>query len=147
MKRSVYIALGALVLMAATTSAFALEGEQLTAKIPFQFTVNEKVMPAGTYDILYADPTDETSMAVRASNGTAEDTFFVEDAAAPGGAAKTELVFDEIGTRHFLRQIWVAGEDIGHQVALSKTEKELMGKGTVKTAKHIPAEHSMHKKM
>lgn len=147
MKRSLYIAVGALIVMTAAGAAFALQSEQLKVTVPFRFTVNEKVLPAGTYEIFYADVNDETSMDVRATNGTAEDTFFVEDLAAPEGAPKTELVFDEIGTQHFLRQIWVAGQDEGHQVALSKAEKELMGKGTAKSEMRVPAERSMHKSM
>jgi hypothetical protein len=145
MKRSAYVAVGAVILMMAAGAAFAMEGDQLTAKIPFQFMVNNQTLPAGTYEIAYAQPDDETSMAIRSMDGKAEDTFFVEDAAAAEGAKKTELVFDEIGNQHFLTQIWVAGQDQGHQVALTKSEKELISKGNAKTERRVAAEHSMHK--
>ena len=64
---------------------------------------------------------------------------------APATGAKTELVFDELGSQYFLRQIWVAGQDVGHQIAMSEAEKELEGKGHKKTENRVAAEHSMHK--
>jgi len=86
-------------------------------------------------------------MAIRSTDGTAEDTFFVADLKAPEGVKKTELVFDVVGTQHFLTQIWVAGEDQGHQVELTAAEKELLAKGATKTEHRVSAEHTMHKGM
>jgi hypothetical protein len=145
MKRSLYVVVGALMLMMAAGAVFAMDGGQVKAKIPFQFTVNDKPLPAGEYEFFSADPNSETAMSVRAVNGEKEDTSLVELVKAPTSGAKTELVFDEIGKQYFLRQIWVAGQDVGHQIALTNAEKQLEGKGNKKTENRVAAEHSMHK--
>lgn len=144
MKRSVYVAVGAALMLMVGLAVFAMEGEQLMAKVPFQFIVNNETLPAGTYNIAYAQSDDETSMAIRSADGKAEDTFFVEDIDKPAGAKKTELVFEEVGNQYFLTQIWVAGEQRGHQVSLSSTEKQLLEKGNTKTEHRIGAERPMH---
>jgi hypothetical protein len=147
MKRNLYVVVGALMLMLAAGAVFAQgnENEQVKAKIPFQFMVNDKPMPAGEYQFTFTDPTTEGSMTVRAVKGGSEEIFLVEPVKAPESGAKTELVFDEIGSHYFLRQIWMGGHDVGQQIAVTKAEKELEGKGHKKTENRVVAEHTMHK--
>ena len=148
MKRSLAVTLGALLVVAVAGIANAMDEEVVTVNIPFQFTVNEKVLPAGKYEISYTDLTEENLMRIRDLEKLGEETnFVVEDLAAPKAPDKSELVFDEIGNQHFLRQIWIEGQDEGHQLAETKAEKALMDKGSTKAPKRVPAEHAKHKAM
>jgi hypothetical protein len=44
-------------------------------------------------------------------------------------ANKCELVFDKVGDKYFLSQVFVAGSSTGSELAKSRTEKRLEGDG------------------
>jgi hypothetical protein len=139
--RSVF---GVMLVLAAAGAVFAMSDEKVEAKIPFQFTVHNKAMAAGDYEVYDSSTAETGSMVIRLTKGGVEETFLVEPTEALEPAAKTELVFDVVGTKHFLRQIWIVGEKIGQQIAPCKAEQELLGKGTNKSERRVSAQRTMH---
>ncbi|HXG65090.1 MAG TPA: hypothetical protein VNO70_08270 [Blastocatellia bacterium] len=65
------------------------------------------------YTIKVADETSLNVMEIRSANGRTAVLFETEDAHANQTPRQTELVFDKIGDRYFLSQIWLSGSDTG----------------------------------
>jgi hypothetical protein len=116
-----------------TTSMFALVGgasayamlynARLEVNIPFEFTVNNQTLPAGEYEVSAPNNgTDLNLLEIRQVNGNRAmffQTFDTEPAARP---VQTGLVFDRIGGRDFLSQVWMVGSDKGNELEKSKQE-------------------------
>jgi hypothetical protein len=98
--------------------------EKITANVPFEFTVANKVVPAGHWTIQRAPLSDKTllvqNLAARVS---------VNSMTLPR-ESKTEaptyaLVFHKYGDRYFLSGIKVEGERASYQIPENKAEAEL----------------------
>ena len=93
----------------------------LKADVPFNFYVNGKLMPAGTYRLKPMSPgnwviniADETGNAVMV-------------ATIPTGNRKPEvsrLVFNRYGSLNFLSQLYWEGSSSGHALPTSTAERE-----------------------
>ena len=146
MNRKLMIAMGMLLTLASGVG-FASTFEQITVKVPFDFTVQDKVMPAGSYEIYAADEADPKAWVVRSLKGTKEETLLTEEAGMKNPAPKTELVFDEVGNKRFLRQIWFEGEMSGRELIACNSEKAMQQKETHTSQRRIAGERSPHHKM
>ena len=145
MKRKLTVGVGMLLVLAAATGVvYAQANEIVKADIPFQFTLNEKAMPAGNYEISMADPEDPTVWVFRSTSGEAEEMADTNTKQAESPAPQTELVFDEVVGHHFLRELWIEGQMDGREIPMSKTEKELEKQGTPKHQRRVPATHAAH---
>ncbi len=131
MKRQVLSRLGMLglvsmfILLGAVTSANAQLSAPVRAKIPFDFNLGEKKLPAGEYTFSRVSAFSNNTMAVSSANGNAHaflSTFFAE-VITPRD--KSTLIFHRYGDQYFLEQIWTAGELTGTQVPQSRSEREL----------------------
>jgi hypothetical protein len=107
----------------------------IEANVPFSFVVGKTTLPAGKYEIKGIDATPGV-LELRA-NGRKTINFETEAAQTRDGepATKTELVFDKVGDKYFLSQVWVAGNGSGSQLVKSKMEKRVEGDGT-RTERH-----------
>jgi hypothetical protein len=81
------------------------------AQVPFAFTVGTTQLPAGHYAIVAPDPAESGDIAIR--NVDTEQTVFVDylTRLASRRDDKSVLVFDELGGKHILSEIHVAGSD------------------------------------
>jgi hypothetical protein len=83
----------------------------LNANVPFQFTAEGKVYPAGNYTFT---PTDNQS-AIRIEGPNKAEGFgvVITRLAAQFHTTATDahLVFDELGNKHILSELWIPGED------------------------------------
>ena len=98
---------------------------RIEADVPFAFVVGNKTLPAGKYEIKGLDDNTPGVLQIRSANGRKAIVFETDAAQTKDGdpAIKTELVFDKIGDKYFLSQVWVEGNGSGSQLAKSKTEK------------------------
>ena len=110
---------------------------RIQASVPFAFVVGNTTLPAGKYEIKGIDDNTPGVLELRSSNGRRAVIFETEAARTPNDdpASKTELVFDKVGDKYFLSQVWAEGNGSGSQLAKSKTEKRLEGDGT-QTERH-----------
>jgi hypothetical protein len=121
MKRNVFGALMTLI-VAFAIAVPVVHAQQtiMSAKVPFDFSVNGKYLPAGTYQI------HELSHATLIAN---QDGHFnvlgTYSSAGPSKPGENKLVFDKVGDNYFLRQIWVSARYDGLAVPESKREKEM----------------------
>jgi hypothetical protein len=94
-----------------------------TANVPFDFTVGQTQLPAGTYDI---SPLAHGAIVIR-DGKTAKSVMSVfrwEDA-RKGGDDTTKLVFHKYGDKYFLSQVARGNGNGVMQLPTSKLEEEV----------------------
>ena len=116
MKRIIAIALFAASSLAAAGNLSA-QDHMVKANIPFDFTVNNNVLPAGTYTISSLSP---SAVQVRNVNGHVAEMSLVQN---DDKRSKTPvLVFQRYGNQYFLHEI-LAANALNVAVAPSKREQ------------------------
>jgi len=117
---SIVILLAVVALSTAAVSA-QQSTRRIVANIPFNFTVGDKDMPAGTYsvqatstgsEILRISGTKNSESAVRLSSSLHRNTY-----------GKGKFVFHRYQDQYFLSEIWASGEADGRQLLKSNREK------------------------
>ena len=114
------------ILCAAVASANAQLSNPIRAKIPFDFSVGNKKLPAGEYTFSRLSGfSDNTVVSVSSSDASAH--VFQSTFAAHVLTPKNEstLVFHKYGDQYFLEQIWSGGEQTGSQVPESRSERTI----------------------
>jgi len=112
-----FLALSLLVVAGAVTARAQIESDvTIEANIPFAFIVNDTTLPAGKYTIKSLDINEPTVLELRSVDGQTSVLFNTESAQAEQTPNKSELVFDKIGGKYFLSQVWLEGSDSGNEV-------------------------------
>ncbi len=120
MKRITAIALLAIANFAVAGTSFA-QSKAVQAKVPFDFTVGNKVLPSGMYTIEEESP---WSIVIKNHDKAVERVSVVEQdgkKAASGG----KLIFHKYGSQYFLSEILSDQANMNVQVPVSKTEKRV----------------------
>ena len=115
----------------------------ITANIPYAFVVNHKQLPAGTYTIKVASQDDVNLLEIRSADGRRAVLFGTDDIQAKRTPGKTELVFDRVGDKYFLSQVFLKGDDSGNQLPKSRMERRLEESG-LKPERHSVAADIVH---
>ena len=115
MKRIIAIALFAASSLAAAGNLSAQE-HMVKANIPFDFTVNNNVLPAGTYTISSLSP---SAVQVRNVNGHIAELSLVQN--DDKRSTTPVLVFQRYGNQYFLHEILAAN---AMNVAVPRSKRE-----------------------
>ncbi len=99
--------------------------DQLVCQVPFQFMAQDRVMPAGEYQISWISDT-----VVRVANARTHDYMLVTVDAKAGRSSESSLTFNKYGSRYFLSLISVAG---GRTQVLPVTHNELQARAVAGT--------------
>ena len=91
------------------------------ANVPFEFQVQDRALPAGTYTVQEATASG-VIMLRNEETGKAINILAPVPMSATSGDSK--LVFNRYGDRYFLSQVWLGG-DVGHGLYKSHLEKEM----------------------
>jgi hypothetical protein len=126
MKRYFNPAIAMIILVGAlTASAYAQTtgAQPVVAKIPFDFNVGSKTLPAGKYTITVVNPSsDRKVLQIRSSDG--RSTAITPTTGVIGTASeKTKLVFHRYGDHYFFAQAKMAGDTIILAAIKSKAER------------------------
>jgi hypothetical protein len=109
---------------ALATASAQTPGHNLTVKVPFEFSVGDKTLPAGDYLIsrLSSDGT-----TVRISNQESDRNIARQTRSIQSSQPKEQsvLVFRRYGDQYFLAQVWLVGETTGREITPSASEKSL----------------------
>jgi len=100
------------------------------ADIPFAFIIENSTLPAGTYVVKEAEPNEYSISTLK---GDVFVYFQAEPLDVLTPAKTSELVFNVRGDKHFLSEIWEAGELTGLSVIKGRTELKMMKKEPRKT--------------
>jgi hypothetical protein len=97
--------------------------DNLRAKIPFDFAVGNKKLPAGEYLLGNAQTTSKVVLAISSRDGVAHTLTIPAQIRTPTDTAK--LIFHRYGDQYFLFQVWQVGTAIGRTVPKSRTERDV----------------------
>jgi hypothetical protein len=115
-----------LTLLSGLMAAQSLTSSSVVAKVPFDFMVNNKIIPAG-------------ECTVRAVSG---DVLAIQNFEARKGALasscnanaskdhRTVMVFQRYGSQYFLSEIRIQGNSLSYKLPQSRAEAELRAQNT-----------------
>jgi hypothetical protein len=92
------------------------------AKVPFAFNVGTKQLPAGTYEIKLVGGADVIMIENNETRAAALSIARREGR----GDTESKLVFDHVGDRYFLTEVWNSSDAGGMIVPTSRQEKALL---------------------
>ena len=102
----------------------------IEADIPFDFTVRQITLPAGHYTVkrLGSDP---EVMEILGADYRHPYVFLVESAQVSNTLRRGELIFDRVGDRYFLSEVFEQGTNIGVEVPKSRAERRMEKQGAI----------------
>jgi hypothetical protein len=124
MKRQVLTLIGVLSLVLAAGSALA-QTINVRADIPFKFVINKQTLPAGQYSIKTLNASSGRTLLIRSDDSKTASMVSSDSVQSFKPADQTKLVFRRYGDRYFLSQVWVAGQESGHELPRSGRETEV----------------------
>lgn len=121
--KNLQFALFTLGLLLAAASARA-QTIQVKAAVPFDFIVNGATLPAGDY-MIQSLSVGGTALAIRSLDQEVHTVVLANSCRSLDPSDKTKLVFRRYGAEYFLAEIWVAGNNSGHQLPKTRREAEM----------------------
>jgi len=123
MKRNLFGALMTLVaaFAIAVPAVHAQSKIELSANVPFAFSVNGNNLPGGDYEV--AQVGDRATL-IETRDGQ-NKVLGLYAAMESSKTNETKLVFDKVGDHYFLREIWTSARSQGMAVPKSKLENEI----------------------
>ncbi len=85
----------------------------ISSKIPFDFMVGDKTYPAGEYRFVH-QPRAVPALQIQSIDGKLHSGLTVVTRLArqhESDAPKASFVFDTVGEKHYLSEIWMPGQD------------------------------------
>ena len=122
MKRN-YLLLAAAVALLVATGANA-QTINVKANVPFSFVVNRTTLPAGEYS-LESIGNGGGALVIRGANTKTASLIMSHACESLNAASHGKLVFHRYGGQYFLSQVWVGGDNRGHELPTSAREKEV----------------------
>lgn len=112
------------------TSVTSTQGQSLAyrikANIPFDFSVGEKRLPAGTYSVSrMSQNSGDTVIAITGEDGRPKAIGLSNSAQRLDARSQATLVFRQYGDQYFLFQVWPAGATLGREFSKSRSEREI----------------------
>jgi hypothetical protein len=117
MKRTTVLAYLAATLISMGSACAHAQAPRFT--VPFDFTVGNQVLPAGTYQVSYAT---QNTILIRSKDGRfhAVTTTLADDKESYGG----ELIFAKYGNQYFLHEVLCADVAMNVEIPKSRLEKQ-----------------------
>ena len=113
-----------LVVAAASLTAKAASGG-LRARIPFDFVVKGKVLPAGDYTVEEVGRNSSGVLLLREADGKAQMFVAPQTFESAGPSPDSRLVFHRYGDQYYLSAIHSIGSTIGMKLPTSAQENRL----------------------
>ena len=122
MKKNFLLFTAALALVVTTVAS--AQTIKVKVNVPFNFVVNRATLPAGEYLVQSVDDEGKV-LAIRDLDTNTTRLVSFNSCTSPKSASQTKLIFHRYGERYFLNQIWVEGNNSGHELNPSPREKEV----------------------
>jgi hypothetical protein len=128
MKKQAYTMIGLIVLIGSMAVAAQAQNNgrtRMTANIPFDFSVGNKDLPAGQYEVTEVNPASQP-VALRLRSRDGSSSVLLQTNAVIGRTRESaKLIFRRYGTRYFFGQAWMDGEMTGLQAPKSRHERAI----------------------
>lgn len=122
MKRITSFILIALFLFALPVASQTIYTDTMKVSIPFEFSVNGNIYPAGDYTLHLNGAQDNVMIGSNDNWVGIHNTWSVGRDNTTG---KSRLVFVQENGTHVLHQIWMAGQDHGHDLIHAQTDHDV----------------------
>jgi hypothetical protein len=119
------IVLSGLCLLLTVSSALAQSDLQTVVKIPFNFVVGEKTLPAGEYEIRRIKRDSDTAWVIKQKGNGASAVILTRPVQATRTQEENKLVFNQYDDLYFLSAIWTAGSNTGREIQISNRERAM----------------------
>lgn len=96
------------------------QGPVLRADIPFEFTVGNKVLPAGKYIVKLPDTAGAQIVSFSNADGDGSGMALTNQINPKGAEVANGLIFVRSGDRYFLYQVHTEARDTGLEVLKTK---------------------------
>src|SRR5712692_8759135 len=106
----------ALFVLLAVASAYGETVSNIAMKIPFDFILNNKTLPAGEYIIEFL-PHISGGLWIRTEDGHVSELFITRPVPSRQTEDEGKLVFHRYGRRYFLAQVWAPESRTGYELA------------------------------
>ena len=114
-----------MILLAA--QAQAQSSREMTAKIPFSFSVGNKSFPAGEYSVTRLNPaSDRAAVAIKSADGRVSKVVLTMPVQASAPQESAKLIFTQYEDQYFLSQIWTPADNTGLELPKSRSERTLL---------------------
>ena len=125
MKRQAFVILAPLSLfvMVTATSAYAQSNTRYRANIPFEFSVRDKILPAGQYVV---SQIVRDTLRICSVDGSAAQVVLTIPTQSSETRDESTLVFNRYRDQYFLATIWPSGKHTGRAIHHSRAERELI---------------------
>jgi hypothetical protein len=110
-------------LLLVTALAYA-KTVNMKVNIPFNFVVGGATLPSGEYRFEGLGVAGN-AISIRKLDQTAKSLTLAVRCESSKTQEKSKLVFHRYGDRYFLAQIWMAGDNSGHELPKSRRETEV----------------------
>lgn len=102
------------------------QNQEVTANIPFDFTVCTQQMPAGKYKVAPMTSATTNLLLVRSEDGRTAEIACTHDTTGTQRSSGGKLIFNRYGNQYFLSELWFAGDATGREVFKSDQEEALI---------------------
>jgi hypothetical protein len=110
--------------------AYAQGGTTIKAEVPFNFTVGDKTIPAGTC-LVRVEGMTGGALSIRNPDAKAATYAIPLPTQSANPSERTVLVFHRYGDRYFLASIQRSGSSSGYKLQETRVEKELRAQNRV----------------
>jgi len=128
-----------LVVLSSLAVAQMNSGSTIMTQVPFQFTVANKVFPAGKCVIQANVTADGKTLLIRNAEGKVNLLSSFSRSETRENASNYALVFNQYGDRYFLSGIKFEGSKITYRLPESKVERELQSQNMTPTEETLVA--------
>jgi hypothetical protein len=119
------VATAMLALAISTPASAQLPGTAMRAYVPFDFIVNGKTLPAGTYEVKRITEAPEGLLIRNVNNKHDHCMFETESVQQYGLPRHDEIIFNRYGDSYFLSEVLSGGMETGRRLAPSHAEKQM----------------------
>lgn len=104
--------------------ALAAQAQSVKVSVPFDFTAGLASLPAGDYTVGKPGIAQHV-LQIQSTDGKCNAFVMTQSAETTKGKLEGKLVFNRYGNQYFLSQVWAPGNSIGHQLRMSKQERQI----------------------
>jgi hypothetical protein len=116
---------GLLAAVAAATAYAQMPGMTMRTRIPFDFSIRGKTLPAGDYEIRRVNDQPDVLVITSLNSRHERAIFDAEPVEARKIPRNSEVDFHRYGDSYFLSEIFVGGEQTGRELRITRQERDM----------------------
>jgi hypothetical protein len=99
----------------------------IRVNVPFDFTADHSILPAGKYTIQSAGVNFNGVIRITSDDNKATVFLLTHSAQSILSRDETVVIFHRYGDQYFLFQVWAIGDTIGSEIPKSSLERQAAG--------------------